>query len=111
LFYVPENLTRQAGGEGGLVQALGRALDMDVRFASVARGVLDLRDLAFYAGVTASFLALNVLILRARAWSRGLRTRGQRLALVATIGLVVGNALAFNLWLAPLGRARVDLTE
>src|SRR5690606_18757463 len=109
--YVPENLGRLGGGQQGLLHRLGAAIDVDERFGSIDRGVLDLRDLAFYAGLIVVFLALNVLLLRARTWSRGPRTRAQRTAALATIGLVAANAIALNAWLAPVAGARVDLTE
>ena len=38
------------------------------RFSSIARGVLDLRDLLYYASVTALFVMLNVAVLRHRKW-------------------------------------------
>jgi hypothetical protein len=40
------------GGDG--TSALGRALGTGARFESVARGVLDLRDLAYYGPTTAA---------------------------------------------------------
>ncbi len=38
------------------------------RFSSIARGVLDLRDLLYYVSVTAFFVMLNVAVLRHRKW-------------------------------------------
>lgn len=90
---------------------LGRALGTGARFESVARGVLDLRDLAYYAGVVGVGLALNVLLLGRMTWGRGARARARRGAALATIGLVAANALALNLWLSPVRAARIDLTE
>lgn len=51
--------------------AFGRlllALDFGVHFQSIARGVLDARDVAFYLAVTAWFLCLNGLMVEARRW-------------------------------------------
>lgn len=75
---------------------------MGARFESVARGVLDLRDLAYYAGIFAGGVGVNVLLLE--------RVRGKPRSLVA-VALVVANALALNLWLQPVRRARIDLTQ
>jgi ABC-2 type transport system permease protein len=111
LLYIPEDLARLGGKQLGGLAALAAWVDMDVHFESIARGVLDLRDLAFYGAVIVLFLALNVLLLRARTWSKGARTRPQRSAALLTVGLIAGNAIALNLWLAPVDRARVDLTE
>lgn len=88
-----------------------RSVGTGSRFASIARGVLDLRDLAYYLTLTAVFLALNVVLLGARRWSAGPRTRPARIAAQTSVALVAANALILNLWLAPLARARVDLTS
>jgi ABC-2 type transport system permease protein len=46
-----------------------RALGTGSRFESVARGVVDLRDLLYYASLTAFFLGLSVAALRTRRWA------------------------------------------
>ncbi|MEZ4359214.1 MAG: Gldg family protein [Kofleriaceae bacterium] len=97
-----------AGADAGEVL---RRIGMGSRFASVARGVLDLRDLIYYASVVAVFLGVNVVILSMRTWSRGPRAALRRRNAVGAIALAALNALVLNLWLAPLGRARIDLTE
>jgi ABC-2 type transport system permease protein len=75
---------------------------MGARFESVARGVLDLRDLAYYAAVFVAGVGVNVLLLE--------RVRGKPRSIIA-VGLVVANAVALNLWLQPVRRARIDLTQ
>ena len=90
---------------------LGRALGTGTRFESVARGVLDLRDLAYYGGIVVGFVALNVLLLGRLSWSRGPRAAKRRMATVLAVVLVVANALALNLWLSQVHRARLDLTQ
>lgn len=49
--------------------ALLRSLGTGSRFESVARGVIDLRDLVYYASLTLFFIALSVGALRARRWA------------------------------------------
>jgi len=49
--------------------AVLRGLGTGSRFQSVARGVIDLRDLAYYASLTLFFLGLSVGALRARRWA------------------------------------------
>ncbi len=44
------------------------ALGMGSRFRSIARGVLDLRDLVYYASLVCFFLFLNVRTLALRKW-------------------------------------------
>ncbi|HEY5936938.1 MAG TPA: Gldg family protein, partial [Kofleriaceae bacterium] len=90
---------------------LGRALGTGARFESVARGVLDLRDLAYYAAVVAIGVAVNVVLLGRLTWGRGKRVRDRRIAALIAVGLIAGNALALNLWLSQVRRARIDLTE
>ena len=90
---------------------LGRALGTGARFESVARGVLDLRDLAYYGGIVAVGVAINVLLLGRLSWSRGPRARPRRIGTMIAVGLVIANALALNLWLSQVHRARIDLTQ
>lgn len=97
------------GGDG--TSAIGRALGTGVRFDSVARGVLDLRDLAYYGTITVAGVALNVLLLGMRTWGKGKRARNRRIGAILGAALIGANAIALNLWLAPIGRARLDLTQ
>jgi ABC-2 type transport system permease protein len=86
------------------------AIGMGARFASITRGVLDLRDLYYYLSVTAAFLILNRLSLETMRWAGNPPSSGhRRWYLVA--GLLALNALAANLWLGQIGWARVDLTQ
>ncbi|HEY0195481.1 MAG TPA: Gldg family protein [Kofleriaceae bacterium] len=101
-------LTYVVGYAGGEV---GRALGTGARFESVARGVLDLRDLAYYGGIVCIGIALNVVLLQRLTWSRGARGRPRRRAALLGLGLVVANAVALDVWLAPVRHARIDLTQ
>ncbi|MFQ5670148.1 MAG: ABC transporter permease [Acidobacteriota bacterium] len=49
----------------GLLRALGTSS----RFRSIARGVIDLRDLLYYISLTGFFLAASVGALRSRRWA------------------------------------------
>jgi ABC-2 type transport system permease protein len=46
-----------------------RGLGTGSRFQSIARGVVDLRDLLYYASLTVLFLGLSVGALRAKRWA------------------------------------------
>ena len=46
-----------------------RSLATGSRFASIARGVIDLRDLLYYLSLTSFFLALSIGALRVKRWS------------------------------------------
>ncbi len=88
-----------------------RALGTGSRFESIERGVLDLRDLVYYAGLAIFFLGLNWLFLEQDRIDPGSASgRSRRLAQWTSVGLVGANVVAANLWLAPVTRARVDLT-
>jgi ABC-2 type transport system permease protein len=79
------------------------------RFESIARGVLDLRDIYYYVSLVGVFLALNLYSLqRLRRAGNPPDEASRRSALV--LGLTVANLLVANLWLAQVHRARVDLT-
>lgn len=88
-----------------------RAVGTGSRFESIQRGVLDLRDLVYYGSLTAGFLFLNVVILKAKGWSDGASTRSKRTASRVAVLLVLVNVVLFDVILAPVGWARMDLTE
>jgi len=95
----------------GYLGDIGRLFGTASRFESVARGVLDLRDLAYYGGIMAVGIAVNVVLLQRLTWSHGPRGRGRRLAALLGVGLVAANAIALDIWLAPVRRARIDMTQ
>jgi ABC-2 type transport system permease protein len=89
-----------------------RGLGTGSRFESIERGVLDLRDLAYYAGLAGFFLCLNWLFLEQDRVDPGSTAGRARLrAQWVRVGLVAANVLALVAWLAPVTRARVDLTS
>lgn len=96
-----------AGGNAELLRHLG----MGSRFQSVARGVLDVRDLVYYASLVVVFLGLNVVLLGLQSWSKGPRAAARRRNTFWALALAAANALVLNVWMAPLSRARLDLTE
>ncbi len=106
-------------GSGPLTELFGqtvgevlRALGTGSRFESLERGVLDLRDLAYYVGLTTFFLVLNWHFLELDRIDRGSEAGGrQARALALVTGLVGLNVVAANLWLAPVSFLRIDLTE
>ena len=81
-----------------------------VRFESITRGVLDLRDIYYYVSIVGVFLALNVYSLERLRWSRdGQKTRHR--AWQAVTALVILNFVLANFWLHRGLPARADLTE
>ena len=91
---------------GELLKLLGAGS----RFTAVTRGVIDLRDLVYLASLTGIFLTLNVFTLERRRWDGNPANPSHRRWGWATL-LVIVNALAVNLWLAPIGSLRADLTQ
>ncbi len=110
LFYIP-GVEAVAGWFGVEISEILRLIGTGSRFESIARGVLDLRDLAYYAALVALFLTLNTVLLEAKRWSSSEKTQGQRSGAKLAVALVALNALALNLWLQPVTAARVDVTE
>ncbi len=97
------------GNETGSVL---RAVGSGSRFESIERGVIDLRDVFYYASIIIFFVALNVQFIEAKrtdtvAASGRRRTRSRWL----TIGFAALNVVVGNMWLAPITSARADLTE
>lgn len=99
-------VTDFAGPAGGLLRQIGTGS----RFASIERGVLDLRDLIYYLSLTAGFLGACVLALDAKRWSRGAVTARYRRRALAAAALAAANLIVLNVWLGPLTRLRADLT-
>jgi ABC-2 type transport system permease protein len=95
----------------GYLGEIGRVFGTGVRFESVARGVLDLRDLAYYGGIVAVGITLNVVLLQRLTRSHGPRGQARHMAALVGVGLVLANAIALDLWMAPVRRARIDLTQ
>nr|WP_241263058.1 Gldg family protein [Parahaliea mediterranea] len=86
-----------------------RALGSGSRFESIARGVVDVRDLYYYLGLTGVFLTLNVYALERGRWSRAHSRRHRYWRSVAA--LLVVNFLLANVWLHKVPGLRLDVTE
>ena len=94
--------------EAGTAEWL-RALGSGSRFESIARGVVDIRDLYYYLGLTGVFLTLNVYALERGRWSRA-HSRRHRYWRSVTALLVI-NFLLANIWLHKVPGLRLDVTE
>ena len=95
---------------GDQLTEIFRALGSGARFESIERGVVDLRDLAYYLSLTGIFLALNSLALERQGWSEGENTLPHRRRISLTWTLVIVNLVVLNIWLFPLRGVRLDLT-
>ena len=95
---------------GDQLSEIFRALGSGARFESIERGVIDLRDLAYYLSLTGIFLALNALALERQGWSEGENTLGHRRRVSLSAALVILNLVMLNIWLFPLRGVRIDLT-
>ncbi len=108
LFYLigSETLVSFFGNRGAeILQLLGSGS----RFASITRGVIDLRDLYYYLAIMGIFLTLNVYGLERIRWvDNPANIRHNRWRLLC--GLVVANFLVANFWLAPVNALRADMT-
>lgn len=93
---------------GGTVSQVLWAFGTGSRFESIERGVIDLRDLAYYLSLSGIFLTLNVVSLDTKRWSAQQGTYRNRVILTA--GLIVLNLAAVNVWMYPLQGLRLDLT-
>ena len=100
-------LTNLFGRETGDLLAL---FGTGTRFASIERGVLDLRDIYYYLSIVAIFLALNLYTLERLRWS-GNPPTGKHRQLVLVLLLTALNFAAANLWLTPIHALRADITH
>ncbi len=108
-FYVAgsDALTSLAGNAGG---EFLRLLGSGSRFNSIARGVIDARDIYYYLSIFGVFLVLNLYSLESLRWSsQGQDQKHSKWRIAAA--LAVANLIAGNFWLGQLTWARADLTE
>ncbi len=87
-----------------------RLIGTGSRFESIARGVIDMRDIYYYLSIFGVFLVLNIYSLESLRWSAEGRERRHSQWQLAAV-LVVANLIAANFWLGQLGWARADLTS
>ncbi len=104
-------------GSGTLTSLFGHSfssflalLGTGSRFDSITRGVLDARDLYYYLSIVGVFLALNLYSLEKIRWAGNTKQMLHK-QWGLMIGLVIVNFVLGNLWLNPVGTARVDLTQ
>ena len=91
---------------GGFLELIGSGS----RFDSITRGVMDIRDLYYYASIVGIFLTLNLFTLERLRWA-GNKTQSNHRQWGWLSGLAIINFVLANLWLNPIGWARIDLTQ
>lgn len=96
---------------GERVATVFEAVGIGSRFASIERGVIDLRDLVYYASLTTIFVVLNVVSVDMKRWGRGLQTAFYRRNVMAAVVLLAANLAILNAWLFPFSNIRLDLTD
>lgn len=94
---------------GNRVSEWLRLLGTGARFDSITRGVIDLRDLYYYASIIAVFLALNTFVLERERWAV-VRKSGHHQVWRAVTALLIANVIGVNLWLGQVNALRIDAT-
>jgi len=87
-----------------------RLLGSGSRFESIERGVIDGRDLYYYASITVVFLILNVYSLTKRGWASKSQAQHHNKTRLLTF-LLVANVILANVWLYPFNQLRQDVTR
>ncbi len=87
-----------------------RMFGTGARFDSITRGVIDLRDLYYYASIIAVFLALNTFVLEKERWAVVRKSQHHQVWRTVT-ALLIANVIGVNLWLGQLNSLRIDATE
>lgn len=108
LFYLVGSQFFRSFFPANVVEILS-AIGTGSRFESIQRGVIDLRDLVYYATLSAFFLVLNVISLDSKRWSQKMTT--YRSSYIRTTALICLNLILVNVWIYPLSRLRMDLTS
>lgn len=90
--------------------AIMRLFGSGSRFESITRGIVDLRDLFYYASLGAAFLIMNVYVLERGRWANKAGSKRQRYWRAITV-LLLGNLVLANIWLDQLPRVSIDMTE
>ncbi|MCG3172886.1 MAG: hypothetical protein GMKNLPBB_01057 [Myxococcota bacterium] len=101
-------VTALAGAAGAEILS---SIGAGSRFASIARGVFDLRDIFYYLSITGAFLTLNTYALESKRLDRNVSGERGLLGRRVLAGLVALNLLLPNLWIAPASAARLDITQ
>lgn len=87
-----------------------RSLGTGSRFTSIARGIIDLRDVIYYVSFIIFFLTANTYSLDRQRWSFGEKTSPYRRKAFIALLLLTLNILAVNIWMARINSARIDIT-
>lgn len=87
-----------------------KLLGSGARFQSITRGVIDLRDLYYYASITGVFLSWNILSLETLRWA-GNSSRPLHRRWIVITSLCMANFIAGNFWIQQITWARIDLTQ
>lgn len=95
---------------GGGVREFFASVGSGSRFESITRGMLDVRDLYFYASISVAFLALNVYGLERGRWSKQGDARRHQVWRLGTV-LLVTNLLIANVWINSVTALRFDMTQ
>lgn len=95
---------------GEPLASIFKAIGTGSRFESIARGVLDARDLYYYLSLIVIFLGLNLWGLERERWAATGSYQHHALWRRGT-ALVVINLLLVNIWMAPLTSLRLDVTQ
>ena len=64
------------------------AVDVGVRFDSIERGVIDLRDLLFYVSLTVVFILANVISIDSKRWGKSSETKVYKRNVWLAFGLI-----------------------
>lgn len=86
-----------------------RLISTQARFEAIERGVIDVRDVVYYLGLTFIFLSLNIFIIERKKWAKIPLKRHRYV--YAVVLLFILNVFALNFILYPNNKLRFDLTE
>ena len=98
------------GAFGDNIAMVMAAIDVSVRFDSIERGVIDLRDLLFYLSLTMIFIVANVISIDSKRWGKSNQNKGYKRNVWIAFGLIGLNLVLLSVILAPYNNLRMDIT-
>ena len=98
------------GAFGDNISMWMSAIDVSVRFNSIERGVIDLRDLLFYVSLTMIFIVANIISIDSKRWGKSDQNKDYKRGVWLTFVLICSNLILLNVILSPYNNLRVDIT-
>jgi ABC-2 type transport system permease protein len=96
--------------ESGRIEFLVSRMGISYHYNSISRGVIDSRDILYFAGVMLLFILGTQTVLQSSKWQSGMARRGLKMKNLTHLGLALVLVILLGL-LAEMKFFRIDLTS